>query len=487
MRFHLLLLLSFLFTGHIFLKAQGLQPGFDKAEYIEMLKVSAAFGDSAYVASFPKPQFHKFVYRSPVVGLDNAWDLWIGQRNTAVISLRGTTANSVSWLANFYAAMVPATGELELSNTNSFSYKLADNPRAAVHVGWLVSMAFLSKDILPKMDSLYKSGIKDFIVLGHSQGGAISYLLTAYLYHLQKQGSLPADLRLKTYCSAASKPGNLYFAYDYETLTQNGWAYNIVNSADWVPEVPISIQTINDFNKTNPFVNVKSMLKKQKFPTNLALTYAFNRLDKPTRRAQRNYEKYLGRMTAKMVKKTLTHYNPPDYFPSNDYVRTGNMIVLAGDSAYRKIYADTGKNIFIHHFHQPYLFLAEKLDLSPTKNNGMKTDRDLGGSWELVSMTSMATSFETLYPGKKPMIIFDLEKNRIAGNTGCNSFSGKLNREGKKISFTEPLVMTKMFCPGEGEQVFIEILKKIDSFSLSENELEFSIGQTAAMRFRKMQ
>jgi len=49
-------------------------------------------------------------------------------------------------------------------------------------VGWLLSTAYLSKDILPKIDSMYKSGIKDFILMGHSQGGAINFLLTAHLY-----------------------------------------------------------------------------------------------------------------------------------------------------------------------------------------------------------------------------------------------------------------------------------------------------------------
>jgi hypothetical protein len=51
---------------------------------------------------------------------------------------------------------------------------------------------------------------------------AISYLLTAYLYHLQKSGRLQADIRFKTYASAGPKPGNLYFAYQYEAMTKGG-------------------------------------------------------------------------------------------------------------------------------------------------------------------------------------------------------------------------------------------------------------------------
>jgi hypothetical protein len=349
------------------LKAQSLQPGFEKNEYIELLKLSAQFGDSAYRAKFPAPANYHFVYRSPVVGLENCWELYVKNNELAVISIRGTTQSSVSWLANFYAAMVPATGELQISDTEKFRYQLAANPKASVHVGWLVSTAFLSKDILPKIDSCYKAGIKNFIITGHSQGGGISYLLTAYLYHLQKANQLPADIRFKTYCSAGPKPGNLYFAYDYEAMTQPGWAYNVVNSADWVPEVPLSIQTVKDFNNTNPFVNAKALIKKQSFPKNIALRYAYNRLDKPSRKAQKNYQKYLGKMTAKMVKKTIPGYLSPEYYNSNNYVRTGNYIVLPADADYYALFPDNNEQIFIHHLHAPYLFLAEKL---PAQNSG---------------------------------------------------------------------------------------------------------------------
>ena len=362
-RFFLLMLIFVL--SAVVLNAQPLQPGFNKAEYIELLKVSAQFGDSTYTAKLPRPTSFHFVYRSPIVGLENCWDLYVNNNTEAIISIRGTTASSVSWLANFYAAMVPAKGELQLSDTEKFSYELASNPRAAVHVGWLVSTAFLSKDILPKIDSCYKAGIKNIIISGHSQGGGIAYLLTAYLYSLQRSHQLPADIRFKTYCSAGPKPGNLYFAYEYEAITQNGWAYNVVNEADWVPEVPISIQTVTDFNTTNPFVSAKSMIKKQKFPKNIALRYAYNRLDKPSRKAQKNYQKYLGKMTSGMVKKVLPGYAPPEYFNSNNYVRTGNYIVLPTDADYYKLFPDSKKQIFIHHLHAPYLYLAEKLLFSP--------------------------------------------------------------------------------------------------------------------------
>lgn len=354
------ILFSILFNNHA--NCQSLQPGFLKEEYRQLMYISARTGalDSTYYSDIPEPSGFKMTYRSPKMGLDNLWDLWTNDQSGIAISIRGTTDKAESWASNFYAAMVPAKGELKLSETEVFKYELATDAKAAVHVGWLLGMAYLSKDIMPKIDSSCKMGVRDILIIGHSQGGAISFLLTSYLYHLQKQNKLPADLRIKTYCSAGPKPGNLYYAYDYESITKNGWAFNVVNSADWVPETPISIQTLNDFNSTNPFVHLQPMIKKQKFLQRIALRHVFKKLDKPTRKAQKYYEKYLGDMISKQVNKVLPDFVPPAYYSSNHYVRTGATIVLTPDSSYDAIYPDNPKTLFIHHLHKPYLHLLNK-------------------------------------------------------------------------------------------------------------------------------
>jgi hypothetical protein len=354
--------LFLLFTS-LAVYGQHLKPGFDKNEYREMMYISAKTSalDSTYYNRFPNPGAYKMLYRSQPIGLDNLWELWADDNGKAVISLRGTTAKSESWLANFYAAMVPAKGELKLSSKEVFPYHLANNPKAAVHVGWLLSTAFLSKEIVPKIKEQYQKGTKAFLIIGHSQGGAISFLLTSYLYNLQQQNQLPQDIRFKTYCSAAPKPGNLYYAYEYEAMTQGGWAFNVVNAADWVPEVPISIQTLNDFNNVNPFKNAKLLIKKQKFPKNLVMKHVYNKLNKPTRRAQKNYEQYLGNLASKIIKQYLPDFIPPLYYNSNDYVRTGATIVLLPDDDYYKHFPDDPSKLFPHHFHDPYLYLLQQL------------------------------------------------------------------------------------------------------------------------------
>src|SRR5690606_32163372 len=116
--------------------------------------------------------------------------------------------------------------------------------------------------------------------------------------------------------------------YDYELLTGSGNAFNIVNPPDWVPETPVSIQTSRDFNKTNPFSGARKQLGKQKFPKNLVMKYVYHKLDNPSLRAQKKYEKYLGRYASRYVRKYLPGFSVPAYSGSSHYVRTGTSIIL---------------------------------------------------------------------------------------------------------------------------------------------------------------
>ena len=173
-------------------------------------------------------------------------------------------------------------------------------------------------------------------------------------------GKLPGDIRFKTYCSAGPKPGNLYFAYEYEAITQGGWAFNVVNAADWVPEVPLTVQTVKDFNNTNPFVNAQSIIKNQGFFKRLVLGHVYRTMTSPSFKAQRRYQKYLGKLSSKTIRGQLKTFIPPSYFPSSDYVRTGAYIVLLPDAEYYRKFPDSKQDVFVHHFHQPYLYLLGK-------------------------------------------------------------------------------------------------------------------------------
>lgn len=341
--------------------AQDLKPGFDANEYKTLLRIAANQVDAPFREGISKEFDYTRVYKSKDVGLHNQFDLWINKnKSIAVISLRGTTFDNDSWLENFYSAMVPANGQLRIDSNYIFKYKLSTDPKALVHIGWLIGTGSLAPIVESKIKEYYQQGIKNFIITGHSQGGALSFMITALLKYKVSEGHLPADITFKTYSSAAPKPGNLYFAYDYDYITRGGWAFSVINTADWVPETPFGTQTVTDFNKLNPFTNAKQTLNKQKLPIRIAGKYIYRRLDKTSRKAQKKQEKYLGRMTYKMVKKYLPYLEKPKYAPSSNYAKAGIQIILQPDSTYYQKYPDTGSNIFRHHVFAPYYYLTNK-------------------------------------------------------------------------------------------------------------------------------
>ena len=123
--------------------SQKLHSGYDPIEYFELLKISSQQGDTLYNPDLPLPEKHTRTYRSAVMGLDNRWELWESKDSVAVISIRGTTKNQLSWVENFFSAMVPATGKIKLSTDFEFDYQLAEDKDAAVHIGWLTAVGFL--------------------------------------------------------------------------------------------------------------------------------------------------------------------------------------------------------------------------------------------------------------------------------------------------------------------------------------------------------
>ena len=121
------------------------------------------------------------------------------------------------------------------------------------------------------------------------------------------------------------------------------------------------------------------------------------------------------------------------------------------------------------------------------KTTGKMTDTAvLNGTWELNYISGPRIAFDGLYPDKKPTINFDVAAGKISGNTSCNNFNGKLNVDGSKISFTDPMAMTRMMCQGQGETAFLETLKKVNSWSVTDgNTLNLLMGDIAMMRFSK--
>lgn len=337
---------------------QHLKAGFDPKEYADMLAFCFLTADTPWTKKVPPPEDSKLIYRSKETGLHNRWDLWTYHGNVAVISIRGTVGNKESWLENFHAGMIPAIGSFQLNDSTHFNYRFAKDSNAYVHAGWTLALASMAGDIVAKIKDCYRQGIHDFILTGHSQGGAITFLLRSYLAYIDDP-AFPKDITIKTYSSAAPKPGNLYYAYDYDFVTRNGWGFRIVNTRDWVPEAPFSLQTTRDFNSPNPFQYVKKSLRKQSLPVRIVLSYMYGRLDNSSKRASRRMQKVLGKRLYGMVKKTLPQYKMPPFVGSHSYAPAGVPIILAPTADYDTQFPFDGTNIFVHHAYDPYRYLLE--------------------------------------------------------------------------------------------------------------------------------
>ncbi|MGZ3864404.1 MAG: lipase family protein [Bacteroidia bacterium] len=337
-----------------------LKPGFDADEYSGLLSVSSQHMDSLYPGYvLPLSNNYQRVYRSSVVGLENRFDVYVKDNEIGIISLRGTVAKGESWIENFYMGMISNEGNIIIDKNRVFSYKVASDTNAYVHLGWMLGLAHLAPEIVKQLNALYAKGIKDVLIFGHSQGGALAFLLRSYLQYLDEK-SLPKDITYKTYCSAPPKPGNLFYSYDYDFITRGGWGFRVVNALDWVPESPFTVQTTNDVNVISPLRNREESMKRLGFASRFYLKMIYRKLNRSTKRSLKLYNKYLGHKLYRLLRKNHPEYIEPKYKPSINYSITGTPVILKPTPAYEQKFPHDPKNGFLHHTYRSYLFITKE-------------------------------------------------------------------------------------------------------------------------------
>lgn len=110
----------------------------------------------------------------------------------------------------------------------------------------------------------------------------------------------------------------------------------------------------------------------------------------------------------------------------------------------------------------------------------------LEGTWQLTYITGPRIAFDGLYPNKKPTIVFDVKNNKIAGNNSCNQYFGALITDGNTINFKDAKMgMTMMACEGNGDDLYMETIQKIETYRISEDgkTLNLLIGNIEMLRF----
>lgn len=200
----------------------------------------------------PFPPNWRIVFDSPVIGVfDNKWQLL---QNTDVqgqyaILIRGTVDKTGSIIDDLLSVMIPASGSIF-----GVPYQLAADAKGGVHLGFALATFILLFD--PESGILIKlienaGSINDVYVAGHSQGAAIATLIRSFFAYATVPGL--QNFNYKTYLFAQPKPGNDHYGDDFDfAVSNNGMSFSVINSQDWVPQVPLTLEMLSDINDPNP-------------------------------------------------------------------------------------------------------------------------------------------------------------------------------------------------------------------------------------------
>jgi heat shock protein HslJ len=130
---------------------------------------------------------------------------------------------------------------------------------------------------------------------------------------------------------------------------------------------------------------------------------------------------------------------------------------------------------------------VEVEDLIEVPEVKITTSAELEGLWEVHAIYDKFKPFEELFPGKKPRLYFDILNRQIFGFTGCNNFSIFTELAGNEIDVMGFLGMTKVMCDGDGEDIFLTLLKSAHTFVINEEgSLSFLCGSMEIMRLEKV-
>ncbi|MBO9700468.1 MAG: hypothetical protein J7604_09690 [Sporocytophaga sp.] len=275
------------------------------------------------------PKGYVKTYTSEVLGMDNIYQIY-QKDNIAIINLRGSTSKKISWMENIYSAMIPAKGVIKIQN-EKFKYTFAKNNHTAVHAGYALGIAFLHEDVLLHIKKLNKEGVFNFLITGHSQGGALANMLLAYLENLP-QNKLSSRNTFKCYSYAAPMIGNKAFTEEYnERFCQTNMSFNIINPSDLVPTLPVNYKECNSFSQGLKSLLLEEASLGEKFKDGIFLLF-----DKNLASAVRK----LSTSVVKQISKEVGVVTMPPYVDDINYHKLGNRIEIF-KSVYPKILKDS--------------------------------------------------------------------------------------------------------------------------------------------------
>lgn len=341
-----------------------LKPGYDPAELTRLLPAMERTYDSADIGGFktPEPVDIQRVFRSSTTPLMNRFDVWKTTDGKAVFTFRGTIVDTaaLSFSAAFYSLMVPGAGKLRLADSTWFEYKLAELPGAGVHLGILLGLALISEELTGQVQAQYNDGIRDIILLGHSQGSGISLMATSYLMYLQKAGRIPAGIRFKTYSIATPKVGNYSYVCDFEKLTSGGYAFSVDNVIDWVPFIAMTFQSAGDFPPVSPFRDLRAFMTDINYPPGPDFDSGYAKFARVVPALTEQMIGVIRQNVYPRIHRALPGFSEPEIMKSYNFERAGIHVPLVPDSAYYKLFPNDPRNfrVWENHSVYPYYILV---------------------------------------------------------------------------------------------------------------------------------
>jgi len=200
-----------------------------------------SFEQEYYAPQTFVPLGYRLVYESNTTPLLNKARIF-KKGKSLTISFRGTIDATNSWLENIHFMQIAAQDSL-IINGDVVGYRFSKRPKAQVHSGYVLGIAYLWKSLYPELLALKnKSEIRKIIFTGHSQGGALAQLFMAQL----DLDPAFAEVEFISYSFGSPNIGNKAFATDFDKrFTEKSHAYRFVNTDDVVCKLPVVNQEFN--------------------------------------------------------------------------------------------------------------------------------------------------------------------------------------------------------------------------------------------------
>ena len=113
------------------------------------------------------------------------------------------------------------------------------------------------------------------------------------------------------------------------------------------------------------------------------------------------------------------------------------------------------------------------------------TSKDLvEKKWKLIEINGVALSTMTPQPAVEAFILFQIEGNRVNGNSGCNNFTGTYKLDsGNQLHFSGVASTRKMCLDMTIEDQMNKLFQSVDNYSLQAGTLSLKQGNTILARF----